>query len=247
MSKEKTPKIKRKTTALDIVSRVITCGLAAAIPAALYFLNVIYYEFESSALGMIGSLAGNENDTGTTYGYIGIKRLVVEILPLLKEKAGDSVKFSEIWASFEPLHTAIYVTLALLAAALMMALAIFFTACFTNSNKLPAVFGVIGFVVSFSMVFAFRRVTAPIVDGSFSFSKTVLEMIITAMFGSSSAASLISMIVGSLSDFIVKFTVINLSTAWIVMMICFMAIAIWHGAMLLVNMGDNKGTAKASK
>ena len=76
MSKEKTPKLKRKTTALDIVSRVITCGLAVAIPTAAYFLSIIYYEFKSTAIALIAKLAGEEGDDGTTYGYITIKSVV---------------------------------------------------------------------------------------------------------------------------------------------------------------------------
>lgn len=244
MSKEKTPKIREKASAFDIVSRVITCLLAAAVPAALYFLNIIYYEFESTLLGLIGSLSGNEGDTGITVGYISINGIVKDILPLFKGDNPQVGTASDLWAAIEVIHKPLLVTGALLAVALVMVLAIFFTSCFSKSNKLPLIFSVIGFIASLSMAFAFRHATAPVVNGTLELTSTLLSIITGSMVDSSTVLAILNLLVSAASDYILKFTVINLSTGWVVMMLCFIAIAIWHGAQLLLTLGEDKKPKK---
>lgn len=247
MSKEKTPKIKRKTTALDIVSRVITCGLAAAIPVAAYVLSIIYYEFESTAIALVSKLMGNESDTGITYGYITIKGFVKDFLPTLLSPSDNSGRGAQLWEALEPLHSAIYATGIVFTVSLLISVVIFFASCFSNSNKIPLVLSVAGLASTGGMAVAFRALTGPIVDGSFQLTGTLLSTVLSGLFGDSAIGALIGSLAGAVSDMIIKFTVINLSTAWITMMVCYVIIIIWHGAMLLVNMGDNKDTAKTSK
>ena len=238
MSKEKTPKLKRKTTGLDIVSRIITCGLAVAIPAAAYFLSIIYYEFQSTALALLSKFTGGaENDDGTTYGYITIKGFVKDFWPTIAASSKDG-KSSEIWTALEPLHSAIYATGIMFAITLVIAVVIFFTSCFSNSNKLPLIFSVIGLCGTAGLAIAFRAVTAPIIDGSFPLSDTLVSTLLGGLFGSADIMSILGALIGSLSELIVKFTVINLSTAWVTMIVCYLLIFVWHGAMLLVNLGD---------
>ena len=239
MSKEKTPKLKRKTTGLDVVSRIITCGLAVAIPAAAYFLSMIYYEFQSTAIALISKFTGGaEGDDGTTYGYATIKGVV----EFVRNSAGNSDKSAstaaELWAAVEPLHKAIYATGIVFALTLLIAVIIFFVSAFSNSNKIPLILGVVGIAGCAGMAIAFRAITAPIIDGSFQLSANVLNTLLSGMFGGSDIVSVIGSLVGSLADSLIKFTVINLSTAWVTMIVCFVIIIIWHGALLLVNLGD---------
>ncbi len=237
MSKEKTPKLKRKTTGLDVVSRIITCGLAVAIPAAAYFLSIIYYEFQSTAIALLSKfVGGEENDDGITYGYITIKGFVKDFWPTIASSKDG--KESELWTALEPLHNAIYATGIIFAITLVIAVVIFFTACFSNSNKLPLIFSVLGLCSTAGLAIAFRAVTAPIVDGSFPLTDTLGSTLFGGLFGGAYIMSLLGTLLGSLSELIIKFNVINLSTAWVTMIVCYLLILIWHGAMLLVNLGD---------
>ena len=245
MSKEKTPKLKRKTTGLDVVSRIITCGLAVAIPAAAYFLSMIYYEFQSTAIALISKFTGGaEGDDGTTYGYATIKGVV----EFVRNSAGNSDKSAstaaELWAAVEPLHKAIYATGIVFALTLLIAVIIFFVSAFSNSNKIPLILGVVGIAGCAGMAIAFRAITAPIIDGSFQLSASVLNVLLSGMFGGSDIMSAIGSLIGSVADSIVKFTVINLSTAWVTMIICFLLIVVWQGAVLLVNLGDKSKNMK---
>ncbi|MDO4846578.1 MAG: hypothetical protein Q3968_00410 [Clostridiaceae bacterium] len=238
MSKEKTPKINRKTTGLDIVSRILTCGLAVAIPAAAYFLSIIYYEFQSTAIALIARLTGDENDTGITYGYITIKSIVTDLLPTIRSSSDSSGTGTQVWEAIEPLHNAIYATGIIFALSLLIAVVLFFVSCFSNSNKLPLILGAIGLISTGSIAIAFRAITAPIVDGSFQLTGTLLSTLLGGLFGGGDILSIIGSLAGSVSDAILKFTVINLSTAWVTMLVCYIVIVIWHGAMLVVNLGD---------
>jgi hypothetical protein len=246
MSKEKTPKIKRKTTGFDIVSRVITCVFAAAIPAALYFLNLIFYEFQSPLFQLISSLSGKTEDTGITYGYISASKVVKDIIPFFKSETSSENSFNaaELWAAFEPLHKAIYTTIALFAVAVVIVLVIFFISCFSNSKTLPLALSALGMIIGVSLAFAFRHVTAPIVSGDFHITGTVLNFVLGSIFGSSGGAALISTLASAVSDYVIQFTTINLSTAWVVMLICFFCIFIWNGAVLLMSLGEDKKEKK---
>ena len=244
MSKEKTPKLKRKTTGLDVVSRIINCGLAVAIPAAAYFLSIIYYEFQSTAFALLSKYTGGaEGDDGTTYGYITIKGFIKDFWPTIASSSKDG-NGSELWTALEPLHNAIYATGILFAITLVIAVIIFITACFSNSNKLPLVFSVLGLCSTAGLAIAFRAVTAPIVDGSFALTDTLLSTLLGGLFGGSDIISILGALIGSLSQLIVKFTVINLSTAWVTMIVCYLLIIVWNGAVLLVNLGDKAGEPK---
>jgi|GEM_PF-158715 len=248
MSKEKTPKIKRKTTALDIVSRVITCGLAVAIPAAAYVLSIIYYEFQSTALALLSKYMGNENDDGTTYGYITIKGFIKDFWPTIASSSEkDSNAAGELWTALEPVHGAIYATGILFALTLVIAVVIFFTACFSNSNKLPLIFSALGLCSAFGMAVAFRGITAPILDGTLSLSQTLASTLLGGLFGSSDIMAILGTLLGSLSQLIINFTVINLSTAWVTILVCYVILIIWHGAMLVISLGETPKAPKAKE
>ena len=248
MSKEKKPGLKKKTGALDIVSRIITCGLAVAIPAAAYFLSLIYYQFDSTAFAFISKfIGGKEGDTGVTYGYITVKRLVSDFLPTLMASDGDSEKGAEIWAALEPLHSAIYATGILMALSLVTAVVIFFVSALSNSNKLPLILAVVGLAFTGSVAIAFRGITAPIIDGSFPLSQTLLSTLLGGMFGASDLMSILGSLVGSVSEMLIKFTVINLSTAWVTMLVCYLIIIIWQGSMLVISIGEKPKAPKVKE
>ena len=222
VKKEKKQKLKRKTTGLDIVSRVITALAAIGVPVAAYFANMFYYVFESTVFQVIAAIKGDSTDDGSTYGYISIRKIVEDYIPLLKGLSSEE-KATDVWAVIEPVKTALICTGVLFAIAILCAVIIFFISCFTNSNKLPLIFSGIGFVCAFCMVFAFRAFSAPFVAGEI----TVGDFISNA-------------IVGALAPYVASISTLNLSTAWVVMLVIFAGIFIWHGSMLVVSAGEKQ-------
>jgi hypothetical protein len=222
MSKEKKvkTKIKRKTTALDIVSRVITALAAAAVPVAAYFANMFYVVFESTVFQIIAKIKGDTTDDGSTYDYISIRKIVEEYLPLIKSLTSEE-KASNVMSVIEPVKGALICTGVLFAIAIVCAVVIFFISVFTNSNKLPLIFSAVGFISSFCMVFAFRAFSAPFVAGDITLGDFLKNELL-----------------GALAPYVASISILNLSTAWITMLVIFAGIFIWHGAQLVVSIGE---------
>lgn len=222
-NKEKKIKIRRKTTGTDIFSRILTCIVALAIPAVAYFANMIYYVVESSVFKLWAQIKGDTSDDGSTYGYLGFHTFVKEILPIIRTLSSDKVDWNQVWQSLEPVRTGLIVTLSFLAAAIVIALVIFFISAFSNSNIAPLIASVLGLASTMGMFFAFKSLSDPIVNG---------EISMTDFFESS--------IVASLLPFLATFSTLNLSSAWVLMLVFYFGLIVWHGAMLLVNSGENR-------
>lgn len=220
----KTNPLRRKATGLDIFSRILTCLAAIAIPVVSYFAGIIYYVVQSDLWALISKFQGKTDDDGSTEGYISIRKVVEDYLPLLKGNVSSETK-NGIWQALSPIHTALIIMAVLFCLALVCALVIFFMSAFSNSNKMPLITSTIGFVCALAMPFAFRGVSSPIVDGTIS---------IASLFGMT-GDSLAGTVAESVIPMIAKVTILNLSTAWVVMLVLFLGILIWHGAMILID------------
>lgn len=222
MSKEKKVKnkIKRKTTGLDIFSRIITALAAIAVPAAAYFANMIYYVFESTVFQIIAKIKGDTTDDGSTYGYLSIRKVVEEYLPLIRSLSSEE-KSSNVLSVIEPVKAALICTGVLFAVAIVCAIVIFFISCFSNSNKLPLAFSFVGLACTFAMAFAFRAATAPFIAGDITIGDFLKNELL-----------------GAIAPYVASISTLNLSTAWITMLVIFAAIFIWHGAQLVVSIGE---------
>lgn len=209
----------------DIVCRIITALLAAAVPVVAYFMNLIYYVVESSVFKLLSQLQGNTEDDGSTYGYISLHYFFSEILTKGAKENKDA--WTGIWNNAQAIHVPLILTAVFFALIIITAVIILFVSIFSNSKKITLCFACFGLVCTIGMFIAFRQVSIPLTDGTISL----------ASFFESELAQLILPYVASIS-------VLHLSSAWVMMLLIYTAIALWEGAQLLITAGEKP---KASK
>ncbi len=217
-----------KADTTDIVCRIITALLAAAVPVVSYFMNLIYYVVESSVFKLLSQLQGNTEDDGSTYGYISFHYLFSEIIPKDTGKSGDAL--ATIWENTQVIHVPMIITAVFFALIILTAVVILFVSIFSNSKKAPLFLALFGFACTIGMFIAFRRVSIPITDGTIS---------LTSFFESELAKLIL--------PYVAKISILNLSSAWVMMMIIYIAIALFALAQILITPKKAKAlkTAKA--
>ena len=226
-AKAEKKKNKEPVSGFDIFSRILTCLAALAVPVVAYFTNIIYYVVESTVFAIYAQIKGDTTDDGSTYGLLSIHKIVHDYLPLLKDLPTSKERsFAELWESLALVRTGIILTLVFFALAILTALVIFFISALTKSNKAPMICGLIGFIFTLGMYFAFRGVSLPIINGAVSMED---------FFGSS--------IITAILPFLASFSELHLGTAWVLMMVIFFCIFVWHGALLLIG-SDSKQPKK---
>lgn len=228
MSKQKN-KIKADKT--DIVCRAVMAVMAAAIPVVSYFMNMIYYVVESAMFGLIAQFQGDTTDDGSTYGYLGFHYFFTVIFPHIKGNGENKETLSNLWTTLEPVHTALICFVAFFAIAIVVALVIFFVSIFSNSKKVPLCLACVGLIAAIGMFISFRQFSAPLVDDTIPLSS----------FFESALVSLIL-------PFVAKISVLNLSSAWVMILVIYISMIIWTGAQLVISIGETpKAKKKASK
>lgn len=227
VKKEKVKKVKRPTTKFDIFSRIITCLAAVAIPVVAYFTNIIYYVVESPVFALYAKIKGDTTDDGSTYGLLGIHKFIRDYLPLIRNLSSDKVDWGEVWNSLELVRTGLILTSIFFVLAVIVGIVIFFISAFSNSNKAPMITALIGFLFTLGMYFSFRGISLPITMGAIDLSD---------FFESS--------IIASLMPFLASFSQLKLGTAWVLMMVLFIGIFIWHGALLLIGNDEKEKKVK---
>lgn len=216
MSKEKTAKIKTKTTGMDILYRIVMAALAVCVPIAAYFANLIYYVVESDVFKLLAQIKGDSSDDGSTYGYFSFNMFTKDILPLLDNSENKS-SLGTIWDSLSQIHTAIIFSVAFFVISLIIAVVVFFFSAVSNKKKVPFFLSIGGLVSTIAFFISFRQMSTPMTDGTIT---------LTNFFGSS--------LISSLLPFLASFSVLNLSTAWFLMLFLYIGMVSWSGANYLI-------------
>ena len=224
MSKQKA-KIKADKT--DIVCRVVMGLLAVAVPVVSYFMNMIYYVVDSTVFQLIAQLKGDTSDDGSTYGYIGFHYFFQKIYPYIKGNGENKESLSNLWTTLEPVHIPLILTTIFFALIIVTAIVILFVSIFSNSKKIPLCFAGFGLACAIGMFISFKYFSAPLVDGTISLSS----------FFESSLVSLIL-------PFVAKLSILNLSSAWVMILVIYISMIVWTGAQLIINIGDTPKSKK---
>lgn len=159
-------KAKVKATGYDIGCRVVMALAAISVPIAAYFADLIYYVIESPVFKLLAQYSGNENDDGSTYGYLGINMFVKKILPLIQESSENKTSITDLLTSLSDIKTPLIVTTVFFALTIMIALAVFVSVIASNNTKIHFGISVAGLVSTIAMFISFRYVSAPIVSGT---------------------------------------------------------------------------------
>lgn len=232
---------KRKQTGFDIMYRVVTAVLAAAVFPIVYFMNLVYYALDWSS--MINILNNVKDILGSENLLEGIQNLLSPSTEKVTEISDGYVcfakwdEFGSIINSFSSgetnykdllLHNAdlrpLVISLALFAVVIVLALVIFIVAVASNKPKTVAALsgtGVfLGIVSDIVFVIGFAN---PIVNGE----KTLSEI-----FNISNA-------IGSIfANALGKVIELRYDNAFFTVLFLMGAILIWSVAVIIVNSDD---------
>ncbi len=232
---------KRKQTGFDIMYRVVTAVLAAAVFPIVYFMNLVYYALDWSS--MINILNNVKDILGSENLLEGIQNLLSPSTEKVTEISDGYIcfakwdEFGSIINSFSSgetnykdllLHNAdlrpLVISLALFAVVIVLALVIFIVAVASNKPKTVAALsgtGVfLGIVSDIVFVIGFAN---PIVNGE----KTLSEI-----FNISNA-------IGSIfANALGKVIELRYDNAFFTVLFLMGAILIWSVAVIIVNSDD---------
>mgnify|MGYP000757777252 FL=1 len=176
---------------------------------------------------LLAQYSGNENDDGSTYGYLGINMFVKKILPLIQESSENKTSITDLLTSLSDIKTPLIVTTVFFALTIVIALAVFVSVIASNNTKIHFGISVAGLVSTIAMFISFRYVSAPIVSG-------------TVNLGDFFESALMK----TLLPFVASVSTFNLSTAWVIMLVIFIGLIVLSGANLIINAGEK---SKANK
>lgn len=252
-------KVKKKSTAFDIMYRVVTAVLAVAVFPIAYFMNLIYYALDwTNAMKLINNISDifnsesllegiknfflpssdpTEQVTELTDGYICLAKFDEFKSLISMASSGEDVNIREILFGNAQLRPLV-ISLALFAGVLVLALVILIITIFKNKPKLVAGIAGAGTVLGIvSNIIFVTRFANPLIDGT-----TTLGSI----FGSDSI----------LLQFLGDVVELRYENAFFTVLFIMIAILIWSLAVIIVNSDDeaekaikraNKAERKAKK
>ncbi len=225
MGKDKTKALKPKTTGMDIFYRIVMALAAVAVPISAFFCKLVHFIVESDLFALLAKLQGNTEDTGATEDKFSIY--------YVWKTFGDEIKnagtgdIGKVWESVSEIHAPIIATLVFFALAIVIALVIFFFACFSNKKKIPLALSAAGIASVVCMYISFNAVASPILSGDISLGVFFESAIVSAIL-----------------PYIASFSLLRLSDAFYVMLFLYIGMAVWSGAHIIINLDD---TPKAPK
>ena len=213
-------KQKNKNLGTDILYRIIMAAMAVCVPIVAYFGNLVYTVIESDIYKLVAKLKGDSSDDGTSYDYWSIKRVV----SLVHDGSGDKSSLSSIWDALSPVHGALLGTLIFFAIALLLAVVIFFFALISKKKIPQLIISVIG------MLICFKSIAAAIVNGTITIADFLSG--VSGLFGSA--------VITQIIPYIAKFTVVQVSSGWFMLLFLYIRMVVWSGSYVLIESGEKK-------
>ncbi len=212
---------------MKTVDRIVSALLSFAVIPVAFFTPLIHWIYQILGYDLVNSLLGGEltdaSDTGMTEDNMSLKW----IYDTLK---GFGVDFKEMFAEREPNSSLEAIIPFVKAAAvffiiaLLIALAAGIVSVVSNAKKTQMILGGAGIVSLVGMMISFNKFASPIIAGQIT------------------VGSLLN--VPALS-YITKIHNLNLSTAWVFMVMLFAALILWSLSYILTSdKGNNKKQGK---
>lgn len=213
---------------MKILYKLVTALLALAIFPILIFAPFFKLIVTSSMLAIFGS-SGSEVLINDSYS---LKKIYELLLPL-KDKVAD-LSFSSLpEAVKDAIGVPALLFVIFLALALVCAIITLIFAVFTKKRPMVIVFAGLGAAGTLGMNIAFSNLAKPLVNGSL----TIVDLLGEDIFSSiASEFSIVGSIVSSLFDpsKLIDIRLLNLSGAYVLMLLAFVAIIIWTISNILI-------------
>lgn len=210
---------------MKIVDRIVSALLSLAVIPVAIFVPMLHWIYQIMGYDIVNSLLGGKltdaADTGITEDnyslyalYNQLKNFGVDFKELLTGKA-------EINDSAATLIPYIKMTAIFLIITLLIALAAGIVSAVSNAKKTQMILGACGIGSLIGMMVSFNKFASPIVSGNITLG-SLFDMPIIS--------------------FITKVHALNLSTAWVFMVMLFAALILWSLSYVLT--GDKENTVK---
>lgn len=213
---------------MKAVYRTVAALMAVVAFPALYFLKMFH---------IVAQL-------GFTEGYFDDQFSLQQIFDFFKDKTDGASGFelSEAMRStLAPLKPAAIATAVFLAIMLIMLLAVIICSAFTNARKVNLTFSLVGLASTIGAMTAFNSMTSLIVDGTVSLG----SIINAAISGGSTLGSIGAFLgIGNLISAVGELKLLRLDSAVIIVIIIFIALALWTASFMLIDLDPYKADEK---
>jgi len=210
---------------MKIVDRIVSALLSLAVIPVAIFVPMLHWVYQIMGYDIVNSLLGGNlteaGDTGITEDNYSLYALYNQLKNFGVDFKGMLSGNTEINAAAEPIIPYIKMTAVFLIVALLIALVTGIVSAVSNAKKTQMILSACGIGSLIGMMISFNKFASPIVSGNIT--------------------------LGSLLDipfvsFITKMHALNLSTAWVFMVMLFAALILWSLSYILT--GDKENTIK---
>ncbi len=213
---------------MKIVDRIVSALLSFAVIPVAIFVPLLHWIYQILGYDIVNSLFGGKltdaSDTGMTEDNVSLYRLYDTL-------KGFGVDFKAMFTSdevdpvTEPIMPFIKIAAVFFMIALVIALVAGIVSVVSNAKKTQMVLGGCGIVSLIGMMVSFNKFASPIVAGDVTIG------------------SLLNM---PALSFITKVHTINLSTAWVFMVMLFAGLILWSLSYILTSDKEDKKQGKKS-
>ena len=223
-------KIKRKTTGFDILYRVVTAIMAAAmIPIALLSKMIFIVIMHDEISSVLDALLGTEDPGGTfvEWGFLDIFDSSSSLSLFIGGDSLSDFQFSTIWDNVY--LRAVFIALVFFVIALVISLVILGFAIFSNKIKVITGLSAGGLLMMAASWFTFTNFFAsPLTSG---------DITLRDVFDGMGA-------IASLAVGLIDVTTVRLLSAFYGVFFLMLGILIWSVSVMIVNASDEKEKAQ---
>lgn len=214
---------------MKIVDRIVSALLSFAVIPVAIFVPMLHWIYQILGYDILNSVLGGEL---TSPGDTGMTEDNYSLYALYNQLKSFGIDFKEMFTSdkvnpvTEPVIPFIKMTAVFFIVALLIALAAGIVSIVSNAKKTQMILGGCGVASLIGMMVSFNKFATPVIEGKVT--------------------------VGSLFDvpalsFITKVYNLNLSTAWVFMIILFGALILWSLSYILTSDKDTTSKKQGKK
>lgn len=214
---------------MKIADRIITSLLAVGAIVAAIFSPLIHLLYQINGWDLLGITSSIENDTGVTEDGISVWYVIRQIRTGVF--SGGKLDFSAMDERVVTILHFFIASMIIFAVAVLIALVLAVVCASTSAKKTQCVIAGIGIVDLAACGIVFNKFAQPIMTGAITPGNLIKSLTGGALgdnlFGSIALSS------------IVRIEEVNLSSAWVLMIMIFSVIIVWNVCLLITAPKDD--------
>ncbi len=207
---------------MKVVDRIVSALLSFAVIPVAFFVPIIHWFYQITGYGLLNSILGGKLTEVGDQGWTEDNYSLYGLYDLLKSFGVDFEEMLSKGSANEalaPITPYVKWVVAFFALTLVIALVSGIVSIFTNKKIVTFACGGLGIASLIGMMISFNKMVAPILSGQV----TLGAIFDVPMLGA-----------------IAKIETINLSSAWVVMLVLFIVLIFWSASYLLTKGEEEK-------